>query len=163
MRGTIKKFGLVAVVIAIMLVATACTDANETPGGEQSRKEAISERWQNFELAEAVIPAPQQQNFPLRALLAEYTERQDLLNHPWFTYILGENGNAVSYFVSTTVPVNVCAFLSATEDVKTHSYGNMVLTAPSLDGIYYGGAAPRLDRRPFRCSPGRISARDPFP
>ena len=42
--------------------------------------------------------------------------------------------------MSTTLPVNVCAFLSSTEDIKTHANGNIVLTAPSLDGYYYGGA-----------------------
>lgn len=139
MRGKVRIFGIFMAVLALSLVAVACLGV-ETPGGTQSRKEAVSARWNNFERAEALHPAPDQQNFPLRALLVEYTKRQDLVNHPWYTYVLGENGNAVYYFVSTTIPVNVCAFLSATEDVKTHSYGNLVLTAPSFDGIYYGGA-----------------------
>ena len=141
MRGKIRILVVVfaALAIAFALVAAACGNAG-TPGGIVSRKEAISQRWHNFERAEALHPAPLQQNFPLRALLVEYTQRQDLINHPWYAYILGENGNAVYYFVSTTLPVNVCAFLSSTEDVKIDSYGNLVLTAPSLDGIYYGGA-----------------------
>lgn len=139
MRGKVKIFGLVLAALALLSVAATC-DRLETTGGEQSRKEAVGARWQNFERSETLHPAPLQQNFPLRALLVEYTKRQDLVNHPWYTYVLGENGNAVYYFVSTTLPVNVCAFLSATEDIKINSYGNMVLTAPSLDGIYYGGA-----------------------
>lgn len=138
MRVTVKILAL-CLIVATVLIAASCI-SERTPGGEESRRQAISARWQNFERAEALHPAPLQQNFPLRALLVEYTQRQDLTNHPWYTYVLGENGNAVYYFVSTTLPVNVCAFLSATEDIKTHSYGNMVLTAPSLDGIYYGGA-----------------------
>ena len=138
MRGKIGMLKFVLAAFAIALVVAAC--GYETPGGEESRKESISARWQNFERAEALLPAPAQQNFPLRELLIEYTQRQDLVNHPWYTYVLGENGNAVYYFVSTTLPVNVCAFLSSTEDVKESSYGNLILTAPSLDGIYYGGA-----------------------
>lgn len=140
MRDKIKILGVLLVMLAIGLVVTAASCDNETPGGEESRRQAISARWQNFERAEALHPAPIQENFPLRALLVEYTQRQDLVNRPWYTYVLGQNGNAVYYFVSTTLPVNVCAFLSATEDIKLNSYGNMVLTAPSLDGIYYGGA-----------------------
>ena len=130
---------LLLAVLAFMLLGTACIDEG-TPSGEESRDEAISSRWKNFERAEALHPAPMQENFPLRELLVEYTQRQDLINHPWYIYVLGENGNAVLYFVSTTIPVNVCAFLSSTEDIKKSQWGNMILTAPSLDGIYYGGA-----------------------
>ncbi|OGZ59360.1 MAG: hypothetical protein A3F94_02330 [Candidatus Spechtbacteria bacterium RIFCSPLOWO2_12_FULL_38_22] len=131
---------LLLAILAFLLLGTACGDTTETPGGEESRKDAISARWKNFERAEALYPAPMQENFPLRELLVEYTQRQDLINHPWYIYVLGENGNAVLYFVSTTIPVNVCAFLSSTEDIKESQWGNMILTAPSLDGIYYGGA-----------------------
>lgn len=142
MRAKVRVLGFLfaALAIAVTTIAATSCNENETPGGEQSRKVAVSGRWQNFERGEALHPAPQQQNFPMRALLVEYTQRQDLLHHNWYTYVLGENGNAVYYFVSTTVPVNVCAFLSSTEDIKTDSYGNMVLTAPSYEAIYYGGA-----------------------
>ena len=126
-------FGLL-IVATLFLVATACGDTKE------SRRESISFRDQNFARAEAKFPLPTQQNFPLRELLVEYTERQDMVNHPWYTYILGENGNVVSYFVSTTMPLNACAFLSSTEDVMHGADGDLVLTAPSLDGIFYGGS-----------------------
>ena len=46
----------------------------------------------------------------------------------------------VGYYVAKTVPINACNFLSSTEVVDSTSNGKVVLTAPSLDGIYYGGA-----------------------
>ncbi|OGY20965.1 MAG: hypothetical protein A2113_01525 [Candidatus Woykebacteria bacterium GWA1_44_8] len=53
---------------------------------------------------------------------------------------MSDDGRVTHYFVSTAVPVNSCAFLSSTEDVETQYEGDPVLTAPSLDGIYYGGS-----------------------
>lgn len=130
------KIGICIAALGILLaVIMACGVGNKT-----AREQSVDFRYQNFARAEAKHPLPAQQNFPLRELLVEYTRRQDLINHPWYVYILGENGNVVSYFVSTTMPLNACAFLSSTEEVRTSSYGNMVLTAPSLDGIYYGGS-----------------------
>lgn len=70
------------------------------------------------------------------------TARDDLLNHPWYIYILGLNGNVIGYYVSKTDPVNACDFLSSTEDLHHDGDkgGFAITTAPSFDGIYYGGA-----------------------
>jgi hypothetical protein len=123
-----------------LFVAVLTTAACDTSRGQSEREQSVDFRYQNFVRAEAIHPLPAQQNFPLRDLLVEYTRRQDLVNHPWYIYILGENGNVVMYFVSTTMPLNACTFLSSTEEVYGSSQGNLVLTAPSLDGIYYGGS-----------------------
>jgi hypothetical protein len=87
--------------------------------------------------AEALYPAPTSETFPLRKVLVEYTKREDMVNHPWYTYIFSDTGAITYYFVSTTVPVSTNAFLGSTEYLSS---GNAVLTAPSLDGIYYGGS-----------------------
>ena len=128
-----KKSLLVLLILLpmVVLMAASCQTSQEV-----QRQESINDRADMFARAEAKIPVPVTVNFPERALLAEYTKRQDLLNHPWYTYILSDNGTITAYFVSTTLPVSTSAFLSSTEDV---SYG-VVLSAPSLDGIYYGGA-----------------------
>lgn len=120
---------------AVIFIAVSGCD-----GDKASRESSVNFRDQNFARAEAKYPLPAQQNFPARGLLKEFTERQDLVNHPWFAYYMGENGNVVWYFVSETLPVNICAFLSSTEDVRDDDSGNLILTSPSLDGIFYGGA-----------------------
>jgi len=123
-------------VMSVLLMGASC-DGNKAT---EQRNRSIETRSEMFARAEAKIPVPRTENFPLRVVLAEYTRRQDLLNHPWYTYILSDTGQATHYFVSTTVPVNSCAFLGSTEDVETKYEGTIVLTAPSLDGIYYGGS-----------------------
>ena len=130
MRGKIIVVFLVGL---LFLVLTGC--GNQSAGDQRAR--SIETRAQMFARAEAAFPIPYNANFPLRGVLVDYTRRQDLLNHPWYTYILADTGAVTHYFVSTTVPVNSCAFLSSTEDWVGSA---VVLTAPSLDGIYYGGS-----------------------
>lgn len=124
------KIALLIGLLGILPLAGCWTDAG------RQRVKSINTRAEMFARAEARIPIPRTENFPLREVLAEYTRRQDLLNHPWYTYIMSDTGAVTHYFVSTAVPVNSCAFLSSTEDRE----GSVVMIAPSLDGIYYGGA-----------------------
>lgn len=135
MRNKVVAVAILAV-FAVIFMGASC----EGDKASRQRDQSIETRTEMFARAEAKIPIPRTENFPLRTVLAEYTRRQDLLNHPWYTYIMNDFGTVTHYFVSTAVPVNSCAFLSSTEDVVTKHEGTIVLTAPSLDGIYYGGA-----------------------
>lgn len=129
MRNTIKRFVLIALPVFLLLFA-ACSI------GEKNRREATEFRENLFAQAQSLYPEPRAQNFPLRQALIKFTEREDLINHPWYVYILGYNGNVIGYYVAQTVPVNSCTFLSSTEIIDDGA----VVTAPSLDGIFYGGA-----------------------
>lgn len=136
MRGKVITLGIILGVLAAIFLLTAC----ETSPSDKQRNQAVAMRGDTLARAEAKVPVRPSVNFPVRAVLEEYNWRIDQLNHPWYTYILNDLNVATHYFVSTTVPVNSCAFLSSTEDVRDDDDGNLVLTAPSLDGIYYGGS-----------------------
>lgn len=127
-----RKFIGLSIITLVALVFVACS--------EEPNKEAIEQRAQVFDQAEALAPTPSPVNFPLRRALVKFTERQDELNHPWFVYILGDNGNVLGYYVAQTVPINACNFLSSTEQIVDRTDGDLVIAAPSLDGIYYGGS-----------------------
>lgn len=131
---------IIAILVIVCLAAVICAGCAESKLSEQ-RKQSVDQRAEMMARAEALYPAPQTQNFPLRQLLVEYAKRQDMVNHPWYTYIMSDTGAITHYFVSTTVPVSTNAMLGSTEAVWSGSSGaSQVLTAPSLDGIYYGGA-----------------------
>lgn len=117
--------GLILVVLVPFLVA--CESKQEN-----MREESVDARIVTMERASRLYPLPQNENFPLRQALVKFTERQDLINHPWYIYILGQNGNPIGYFVGKTYPQNICNFLSTT-----------VNDLPSLDGIYYGGGGAK--------------------
>lgn len=127
-----------AVVVVFGLGAATCGGGDSK--ADDQRRASVHARADAFERAQAAAPLPHTKNFPLRKALVEMTERQDAVNHPWYIYILADTGNIIGYYVAKTVPVNACDFLSSTEDVQYDDDGNVVLTAPSLDGMFYGGA-----------------------
>lgn len=131
----------ILIVVAFAMIAVACSQTD----GQRTREESIDVRNEVFEAAQLRFPEPRSENFPAREALVEYAVRQDRLDTPYFVYVLGVNGNIINYFVSRTLPVNVCAFLSSTEDIRTSSNGNLITTAPSLDGIFYGGSGASAD------------------
>lgn len=138
---------LVAIFVVGALLVAACDTAKPNSSAEDQRKASIEQRAQTFDQAEKSAPLPKPQNFPMRRALIDYTNRQDLVNHPWYIYVLGDNGNTFGYFVGKTYPQSTCNFLSSTEIVRENRGDNgstaVVLTAPSLDGIYYGGGGSK--------------------
>jgi hypothetical protein len=120
------------------LGTTGCMDA---PQSTQQAHNDVNQRYATFSRAEAADPVPNITTFPRRQTLVEATKRQSLENHPWYVYVLGQNGNIVNYFVAKTVPVNDCDYLSSTDNI-TNGTGsntgdnNVVIRSPSLEGIY---------------------------
>lgn len=138
---SVKRFlpAFFAIVALFMLMgASDCEGGNDT--GRELRNDSVDHRYDILKKAQRVHPDPSLVNFVQREVLIKMSEREDLLNHPWYVYITGENGNVVGYYVASTVPVNACNFLSSTEDVRDDESGNNVLQAPSLDGMYYGSS-----------------------
>lgn len=127
-----------ALIVLLGVIFSSCGLSDSSTDKQIDR--AVEQRSETFERAEKLFPVPQLENFPSRQALIKFTERTDLAGHTWYVYILGDTGNIIGYYVSQTRPVNSCTFLNSTEHVRTNTKGNVVLTAPSLDGIYYGGA-----------------------
>lgn len=120
------------------IIGADCEEGNKTL--QEQRADSINTRAESFSRAENQHPVPRNENFPIRDALVEFTIRQDLVNHPWYTYIFGDNGNVIGYYVTKTGPINSCNFLSSTEEVRDGGKSSdIILTAPSIDGIYYGG------------------------
>ena len=79
----------------------------------------------------------------------EYTAREDINwylqetegRHTWYVYALSFTGEPLFYIVSDMKPRNICVSITAPDRVGGTSSGNVVRSAPALDGVYYGGAA----------------------
>lgn len=110
--------------LTVFMGAESC-DSNERYQRQITTAQEV--RTSNMDRAMTKYPLPAQQNFPLRRDLTEMTKREDLANHPWYVYVLGDNGNIIGYYVTKSVPQNACNFLS-TEGASRGS----------LDGVYYG-------------------------
>lgn len=143
MRKLTFERGLLALIVVVLLGLVSASmvraGALDTSPSD-NRKQAVESRNAAFNRAKSLIPDPQTKNFPLRKMLRDMTEREDMIHHPWFIYILGDNGNVIGYYVGKTVPINGCDFLSSTEDVWTNDKGSQKMQSPSYDGIYYGNS-----------------------
>ena len=127
-----KRILLVLVTLLVLsLTLTGCATA------QQQRDASIVERAKIFARAEALYPLPQTSNFPAREMLVKFTEREDLKRHLYYIYVYSDVGTIIGYYVAQSFPVSTNAFLSSTQD---YYQNGAVLTAPSLDGIYYGGS-----------------------
>jgi len=140
LKRTVIGIILVIVGIGLLLSLNACYTENEALN--KQRQDSVNLRTVNMQRAEALYPAPTNENFPIRSVLVEYTKRQDLTSHPWYTYVFSDTGAITHYFVSTTLPVSTNAFLGATQTIvmPADSGTPLAMDAPSLDGIYYGGS-----------------------
>lgn len=138
-----KRFmKLFALALLSMVVLTACVEDD----ADKSRQDDIKFRENSFTRAEQVHPVPAGlSNFPLREALVKFTLRQDLINHPWYIYIYNLDGSPRGYYVGQTYPQSACNFLSSSEKTIGFPHDGVddhkaVVQAPSLDGVYYGGA-----------------------
>ncbi len=131
---------IICVMALVLFGAPNSGCATENAQLNEQRQASVDQRTQSMAKAEAKYPVPINSNFPIRGVLQEYTERQDLVNHPWYTYVFSDTGAITHYFVSTTLPVSTNAFLGATDTIVYTEGGSLVMSAPSLDGIYYGGS-----------------------
>lgn len=128
---------LLAVLFCIaFFMATTAESCNQNSPAEQQRSTAVQQRANTYARASAQVPTPLVTNFPRRETLANAVVRQSQPHHPWYVYVLGLNGNIVNYFVAKSVPVNDCDYLSSTENIDWDKNGNVVLSAPSLEGIF---------------------------
>lgn len=130
---------VIAIGAAAIYASTVVAAAYDT-SPKDNRKLAVESRNSAFNRAKALYPDPVTKNFPLRKELVEMTQREDMAHHPWYIYILGQNGNTIGYYVAKSVPQNACNFLSSTEDIYSNDQGIVKMQSPSYDGVYYGGS-----------------------
>jgi hypothetical protein len=124
------------IVFAIVVFAGLFAACGTKTTSEKQREQAVNQRADTFGRALGQVPTPNVTNFPRRKTLADAVVRQSLPNHPWYVYVLGQNGNIVNYFVAKSVPTNDCDYLSSTDNIQQVRGDNWDLPAPSLEGIY---------------------------
>lgn len=136
MRRRITALVLTLLAVLTIGLLVAC----EEDVAQDQRQDGVETRYDGQAAATLLHPLPEKVNYPAFGALVEFDARTDAINHPWYVYILGDNGNVIGYYVATTRPVNSCSFLSSTQDVRSSERGNLILQAPSLDGTYSSGA-----------------------
>jgi len=136
-----KNF-LIIILVAVMpiFVFTSCDETFSTQRDGERVQEDVMQR------ALRAHPVPQVNNFLTRQAVVKWMDRMDTPDKLFYIYILADNGAMVGYFVAQYRPVSTATFLTPTKRIKRHSYGNLAIQSPSLDGTYYGegGAASQF-------------------
>lgn len=122
---------LMAAAIALTLaLAIACEIEPSDRQVSQEVQQSVMQR------ANAAVPAYQPGRYPARENINRYlweTERTG----EWYTYALNMLGEPLFYIVSEFKPMNICISLTAPDRVEKY---DVAISAPALDGVYYGGA-----------------------
>ena len=107
------------------------------PSDEQVSKEIQQDVMSR---AQAAVPAFQPQSFPSRTAINDHlkeTEKPGV----WYVYALAATGEPVFYLVSEHRAMNLCTSITSPERlVKGRRNSSLVLSAPSMTGVYHGGS-----------------------
>ena len=117
---------LAAVIAALLVTGSSC---NSDLDASHAVQQDVMER------AIDAVPPYQPTEFPAREAINWYLQETEAASE-WYVYALNEEGTPVFYVVSSIKPLNICVSISS-PDRKTPAG---VISAPALDGVYYGGA-----------------------
>jgi len=126
----ITFIAMAVVVFTLFVVITGCTSASDISVSRQVQQDVMVK-------ANAAVPAYQPNVFPARQSINRYL-RETEKDGEWYTYALNMLGEPLFYIISDYKPINICISLTAPDRLANHS--SVAISAPALDGVYYGGA-----------------------
>ena len=131
-----RVFMIFMVIVVAVAFLTGC-------GEFQPSAQAAGEKEQEsvMQRAMAAYPVPQVDEFLTRKNVVKWMERMDQPGKIFYIYVMSDVGTITHYFVAEYRPVSVGTFLTPPERVEARWEPEQVLTAPALDGTYYGEGA----------------------
>ena len=123
------RIGIPVLLLMMGILFAAC---------EQKRDLQVARDTQNEVMKRAVAAVPPYipNAYPAREDINWYL-RETEQRETWYVYALSMDGRALFYVVSDMKPRNICISISSPDRVMR---GPVVMSAPALDGVYYGGA-----------------------
>lgn len=119
--------------VFVFLTAEECTEDNATTKEKQTQK-------QNYQGLQAKQPADGMAYSPTRNSLKEWAGTWEEQGKLSYVYFFGANGDKVGYFIFEGLPVSYCASLTPVDDINRDASPDAIVTAPSIDGVYYSGS-----------------------
>ena len=129
----IKAAGMTGLALLLCLVLTAASCEPDDLTAARETQQAV------MSTAVNAVPPYQPTEFPAREDINRYLRETETPGE-WYTYALNWAGEPIFYVVSDGKPRNICVSITSPDRYITNSGGAVVLSAPALDGVYYGGA-----------------------
>ncbi len=114
------------------LILAGCKGDDDLKKSGETQKKVMAQ-------AQNAVPAYHPRAFPAREDINWYL-RETEKRGTWFIYALSMTGQPLFYIVSDMKPRNICISISSPDRKISSSGGSVVMSAPALDGVYYGGA-----------------------
>jgi hypothetical protein len=119
----------------VILGVTACTSS----GGSAASKDAAIRNTGVTKL-QAEDPAHTMSVSQTRKTINAWIDRWGKdANKLSYNYFENDAGKITSFVIFKGLPVSYCTALTPTQTVHNSENGNVVLNAPSVDGVYYSG------------------------
>lgn len=138
MRQFLITFALI-LCTSLLITSPVSAGGSDDEELDDNREHSVRIREDTMGRANAQHPIPTVDNFPMREALIEFTMRQAQEGAVYYIYLYDMMGDPYAYIVGQTYPISTCNFLSSSERVIDVADTAFVVTAPSLDGMYYGG------------------------
>lgn len=128
-----------ALVTPLLLGNSGCSGsgaASDTTVSKAAQRDVMSR-------AQSAVPAYLPNSFPSREAINDHlreTEKPGV----WYVYALAATGEPVFYIVSAHRAMNLCTSITAPDRLvqgdRGGSWGDFVMSAPSMTGVYHGGS-----------------------
>ena len=127
-----KLAALVACVAMFGMVAACASTPDDLKVAATTQSEVMT-------AATQAVPAYQPGDFPAREDINWYLQETEART-TWYVYAINREGRPIFYVVSDMKPRNICISITAPDRIVDRHEGDVVVSAPALDGVYYGGA-----------------------
>jgi hypothetical protein len=133
-RTLVALVGLVLTVLAL----TAC---EEDPPASQASEE--QSRQASYDALVTGQPSQRMEYSPTRETINFWIDTWDEPGKLSYVYLQNADGTMIGYYVMEGLPVNMCAALTPNYEKIEADLGDfngeMLVPAPSVDGVYYSG------------------------
>lgn len=133
------RFSTLMVVVAFFFSALTFSSCLDTEPSAQSQGEQEQENI--IKRAQRAVPVPKTTNFITREAVAKWLKRMDVPKKTFYIYVFTPMGQPIGYYVSQHYPVPFSALMTPPQSIHEDSYGNVPITAPALDGVWYSGGS----------------------
>jgi hypothetical protein len=124
----------------IALVAMGASECDPKSEAEKAQEAERDSQGTSYSSLQDKQPASTMDYSPTRDGINQWIETWEQEGKISYVYLIASNGQKVGYYVFKGLPISYCASLTPTDEVEDRANTDLVMKAPSMDGVYYSGS-----------------------